>query len=108
MNIATLLFNDLYSCPLRLLLDGTGIYCLGVQGPGKCVICNLRLPFKWFFLRLILTMKAVGIPEFGPFPYRLYFLGGTMRLGLVRRCRLIKFIVAILANYPPEIRFRMK
>ena len=53
-------------------------------------------------------MKAAGIPEFGPFPYRLYFLGGTMRLGLVRRCRLIKFIVAILANYPPEIRFRMK
>ena len=61
-----------------------------------------------FFLRLILTMKAAGIPEFGPFPYRLYFLGGTMRLGLVRRCRLIKIIVAILANYPPEIRFRMK
>ena len=61
-----------------------------------------------FFLRLILTMKAAGIPEFGPFPYRLYFLGGTMRLGLVRRCRLIKFIVAVLANYPPEIRFRMK
>lgn len=53
-------------------------------------------------------MKAAGIPEFEPFPYRLYFLGGTMRLGLVRRCRLIKFIVAILANYPPEIRFRMK
>ena len=53
-----------------------------------------------YFLRLILTMKAAGIPEFEPFPYRLYFLGGTMRLGLVRRCRLIKFIVAILANYP--------
>ena len=46
-------------------------------------------------------MKAAGIPEFEPFPYRLYFLGGTMRLGLVRRCRLIKLIVAILANYPP-------
>ena len=55
-----------------------------------------------FFIRLILTMKAAGNPEFGPFPYRLYFLGGTMRLGLVRRCRLIKLIVAILANYPPK------
>ena len=54
-----------------------------------------------FFLRLILTMKAAGIPKFGPFPSRLIFLGGTMRLGLVRRCRLIKLIVAILANYPP-------
>ena len=60
------------------------------------------------FLRLILTMKAAGIPKFGPFPSRLIFLGGTMRLGLVRRCRLIKLIVAILAIYPPEIRFRMK
>ena len=46
-------------------------------------------------------MKAAGIPKFGPFPSRLIFLGGTMRLGLVRRCRLIKLIVAILANYPP-------
>jgi hypothetical protein len=46
-------------------------------------------------------MKAVGILKFGPFPTRLYFSGGTMRLGLIRRCRLIKFIVAILANYPP-------
>ena len=54
------------------------------------------------FLRLILTMKAAGIPKFGPFPSRLIFLGGTMRLGLVRRCRLIKLIVAILANYPPK------
>ena len=53
------------------------------------------------FLRLILTMKAAGIPKFGPFPSRLIFLGDTMRLGLVRRCRLIKIIVAILANYPP-------
>ena len=52
------------------------------------------------FLRLILTMKAVGIPKFGPSPSRLYFLGGTIRL--VRRCRLIKLIVAILANYPPK------
>ena len=52
------------------------------------------------FLRLILTMKAVGILKLGPFPTRLYFLGGTMRLGLVRRCHLIKVIVAILANYP--------
>ena len=58
------------------------------------------------FLRLILTMKAVGILKFGPFPTRLYFLGGAMRL--VRRCRLIKIIVAILANTSPEIRFRMK
>ena len=54
------------------------------------------------FLRLILTMKAVGIPKFGPFLSRLIFFGGTMRLGLVRRCRLIKFIVAIFANDPPK------
>ena len=53
------------------------------------------------FLRLILTMKAAGIPIFGPFPSRLFFLGGTTRLGLVRRCRLTKLIVAILANYHP-------
>ena len=74
----------------------------GVQGPGKCVIYNLRIPFKWFIFSFILTMKAVGIQKFGPFPTRLYFLGGKMRLGLIRRCRLIKFIVAILANYPPK------
>ena len=46
-------------------------------------------------------MKAAGIPKFGPFPSRLIFLGDTMRLGLVRRCRLIKIIDAIFANYPP-------
>ena len=47
-------------------------------------------------------MKAVGIPKFGPSPSRLYYLGGTMWLGLDRRCWLIKFIVAILANNPPK------
>ena len=54
------------------------------------------------FLRLILTMKAVGILNFGPFPTRLYFLGGTMRLGLVRRWRFIDFIVVIWIMVPPK------
>ena len=47
-------------------------------------------------------MKAAGIPEFGPFPTRLYFLGGTMRLGLVRRWRFIDFIVVIWVMVPPK------
>ena len=47
-------------------------------------------------------MKAAGIPEFGPFPYRLYFLGGTMRLGLVRRWRFIDIIVVIWIMVPPK------
>ena len=74
----------------------------GVTGPWQMRYLKPTVSFQVaLFLRLILTMKAAGIPEFEPFPYRLYFLGGTMRLGLVRRCRLIKIIVAILANYPP-------
>ena len=60
------------------------------------------------FLRLILTMKAVGIPKFGPFLYRLYFLGGTMRLGLVRRWRFIDFYRCHLDNGSPEMHFRTK
>ena len=81
----------------------------GVTGPWQMRYLKPTASFQVpLFLRLILTMKAAGIPEFGPFPTRLYFLGGTMRLGLVRRCRLIKIIVAILANTSPEIRFRMK
>ena len=96
-----------YSCPLRLLLDGTGI-ALEYGALANALFVTYGFLSSGFFLRLILTMKAVGIPNFGPFLSRLYFLGDTMRLGLVRRCRLIKFIVAILANYPPKIRIRMK
>ena len=73
----------------------------GGTGPGQMRYLQPTDSFQVVFLRLILTMKAASIPEFGPFPYRLYFLGGPTRLGLVRRCRLMKFIVAILANYPP-------
>ena len=74
----------------------------GVTGPWQMRYLKPTASFQVaLFIRLILTMKAVGILKFGPFPTRLYFLGGTMRLGLIRRCRLINFIVAILANYPP-------
>ena len=75
----------------------------GVTGPWQMRYLKPTASFQVaLFLRLILTMKAVGIPKFGPSPSRLYFLGGTMRFGLVRRCWLINFIVAILANNPPK------
>ena len=80
----------------------------GVTGPWQKMLFVTYGFLSSIFLRLILTMKAVGIPKFGPFPYRLFFLLGIMRLGLVRRCRLIKFIAAILANYPSETNFRIK
>ena len=90
-----------YSCPLRLLLDGTGIVW-EYGALANSLFVTYGFLSSGLFLRLILTMKAAGIPEFGSFPTCLYFLGGTMRLRLVRRCRLIKFIVAILANTPPK------
>ena len=96
-----------YSCPLRLLLDGTGI-SWEYGALANALLVTYGFLSSGFFLRLILTMKAVSISKFGPFPYRLYFLAGIMRLGLVRFCRLIKFIAAILANYPPETYFRIK
>ena len=100
MNVTNLPYNDLLSCPLRLLLDDTAIVW-GYRALANALFVTYGILSSGFFLCLILTMKAVGIPKSGPFLYRLYFLGGTMRLGLVRRCRLIKLIVAILANYPP-------
>ena len=100
MNVTNLPYNDLLSCPLRLLLDDTAIVW-GYRALANALFVTYGFLSSGFFLRLILTMKAVGILKFGPFPTRLYFLGGTMRLGLVRRCRLTKLIVAILANYPP-------
>ena len=106
MNVTNLPYNDLLSYPLRLLLDDTAIVW-GYRALANALFVTYGFLSK-ICLRLILTMKSAGIPEFGPFPTRLYFLGGTMRLRLVPRCRLINFIVAILANTPPEIRFRMK
>ena len=49
MNIATLLFNDLYSCPLKLVVDDTGIGS-GYKTLIGCVIFNLQPPCNWLFL----------------------------------------------------------
>ena len=86
-----------WAVQLRLLLDDTGIVW-GYRALANALFVTYGFLSSGFFLRLILTMKAVGIPKFGHFPSRLYFLGGTIRLGLVRRSRLIKLIGAILAN----------
>ena len=68
----------------------------GVTGPWQMRYLNPTASFSsGFFLRFILTMKAVGIPKNGPLPYCLYFLGSTMLLGLVRRWCFIDFIVVI-------------
>ena len=72
MNVTNLPYNDLLSCPLRLLLDDTAIVW-GYRALANALFVTYGLLSSGSFLRLILTMKAAGIPKFGPFPSRLIF-----------------------------------
>ena len=100
MNVTNLPYNDLLSCPLRQLLDDTAIVW-SYRALANALFVTYGFLSK-ICLRLILTMKAAGTPEFGPFPTRLYFLGGTMRLGLGRRWRFINLIVVIWIMVTPK------
>ena len=51
MNVTNLPYNDLNSCPLKLVVDDTGIGS-GYKNPDGCVIFSLQPPYKWLFLTL--------------------------------------------------------
>ena len=101
MNVTNLPYNDLLSYPLRLLLDDTAIVW-GYRALANALFVTYGFLSSGFFLRLFLTMKAVSIPEFGPFPYRLYFLGSIILFGLVRRWCFIDFIVVNWITVSPK------
>jgi hypothetical protein len=65
MNVTTLPYNYLLSCPLRLLLDDTAIVW-GYRALAKALFVTYGFLSRAFFLCLILTKKAVGIPKFAP------------------------------------------
>jgi len=101
MNVTNLPYNDLPSCPLRLLLEDTAIVW-GYRALANALFVTYGFLSSGSFFTFNPYYEGRRITKFGPFPSRLYFLGGAMRLGLVRCCWLIKFIVAILANNPPK------
>ena len=101
MNVTNLPYNYLLSCPLRLLLDDTAIVW-GYRALAKALFVTYDFLSRASFFTFNPYYEGRRYTKFCPFLSRLFFFGGTMRLGLVRRCWLIKFIVAILANNPPK------
>ncbi len=100
MNVTNLPYNDLLSCPLRLLLDDTAIVW-GYRALANALFVTYGFLSSGSFFTFNPYYEGRRYSKIWTLPLSFNFLGGTMRLGLVRRCRRIKLIVAILANYPP-------
>ena len=72
MNVTNLPYNDLLSCPLKLVVDDTGIGS-GYKTLMGVLFLTYNLLASGFFSSLILSLKVADMPKLGFSLFRLIF-----------------------------------
>ena len=107
MNVTNLPYNDLLSCPLKLVVDDTGIVSRYKTLMGELLL-TYNLLVIGFFSRLILSLKVADMPKLR-FPlFHLIFFGRYYAVRVSPALAFYRFYLCHLDKGSPGMNYRMK
>ena len=107
MNVTNLPYNDLLSCPMKLVVDDTGIGS-GYKTLMGVLFLTYNLLVIGFFSRLILRLKVADMPKIGFSLFHSIFFGRYNAVRVSPALAFYRFYRCHLDNGSPEMHFRMK
>lgn len=107
MNVTNLLYNDLFSCPLKLIVDDRGIGSGNKTLKGLLSLtCNLLVSVV--FVSLTFGLKVAEMPKLGVSLFSFIFFGMYNAVRVSLALLPYKFYLCHFGKLSPKTHFSMK